>query len=105
MFERKYFVETLPLMVQGLGGYAAVRLQTYDVVDYLVRDVIETHDGSVTLNVYVDPKGHSPILASSSDAYDFEPGVPTGYINITIPFEDIRFVKVVATDREFAKFH
>lgn len=105
MLERKYFVETLPLMVAGHGGFTAVRLQTYDGTDYLVRDVIETHEGSVTLKVHVDSKGNSPIIASSSDMYDFEPGFPSGYVNITIPFEDIRFVKVVPAERQFGRFH
>jgi hypothetical protein len=105
VFERKYFIETLPLMVAGNGGFTAVRLQTYDGPDYLVRDVIETHEGSVTLNTYVDANGNTPIISSSSSMYDVDPCFPVGYVNITIPFENIRFVKVIPTERVFSQFH
>ncbi len=57
---------------------------------------MKTGDGYVSLNVYHDASGNSPIIASSSSEHDFDVGMPVGYHNITVAFEDIALVQVVA---------
>ena len=105
-FSRDWWVSTLPLMVQGHGGYAQVRVQTYSGCDYLVRDVVKTHEGTVTLNVYLDSRGESPIIAHSSSAFDFDVAPVLDHICVTLDFNDISNVKVVpAMAMDVSRFH
>ena len=54
-----------------------------------------TQEGTVTFNAYVDASGNSPIIASSSSAFDFDIVPVTDHIGVTVDFNDIRSVRVV----------
>jgi len=95
MVGSEYFTETLPLVVAGNGGSAIVRIHRSSGGAHIVRDIIKTHDGCVTFNAYVNATGDEPIISASSNAYDFEPGIPVGYEIVTVPFEDVLDVQVV----------
>jgi hypothetical protein len=104
-FSKDWWITTLPIMVRGFGGFAMVRVRTYSGNDYLVRDVLKTHEGTVTLNVYSDARGNDPILSSSSNAFDFDIKPIVGYRCVAIPFENIEHVAVDVALSEAVKFH
>lgn len=95
MVGREYFVETLPLLVAGHGGFAIVRIHTKSGSGYVVRDIIKTHEGSITFNAWVDSTGDEPIVCSSSSMYEFDVRMPSGINIMTLPFEDILDVQIV----------
>jgi hypothetical protein len=61
----------------------------------LVRDMINTQEGTVTFNAYIDASGNSPIIAATSSAFDFDIVPVTDHIGVTLDFNDIRSVRVV----------
>ena len=95
MVDADYFRKGLALQVAEYHNHAYVRVIT-TTADYLVRDVVKTYDGAVTLNVWLDSKGLAPIVASSSNSHDFDVHVPSEYKGVTIPFEQVLEVAVVA---------
>ena len=93
-------------MVQGYGGCAEVHVQTYSGEDYLVRDIINTEEGTITFNAYIDTTGSSPVIASTSDAFDFDIVPVTDHVGVTLDFNDIRSVLVVpATTMSIGLMH
>jgi hypothetical protein len=88
------------------GGRAQLHVQTYSGEDYLVRDVINPQEGTVTINAYDDASGSSPIIASTSSAFDFDIVPVTDHIGVTLDFNNIRTVRVVpATTMSIGLMH
>jgi hypothetical protein len=104
MIDAAFFMEGLRMRVAEFHGFASVRVRTYDN-EWLVRDVVKTYEGAVSLNVYVDRTGLSPIISSTSSVHDFQAGMPTGYVSKTIPFEQIIGVDVVPANHEKTMFN
>lgn len=82
-----------------------VRLRTYSGQDYLVRDVVKTHEGTITVNVYLDSNGQDSIISSSSNAFDFDVKPLAGYRCVTVPFDNIEHVAVDWAISEAVKLH
>ena len=97
-FDKNYWREELPLLIQGYGGYCAVRLLTYwsddGAGDYLVRQVMKTDDGYGIFDVYLDSKGASPIISGSSSTSDFDIAMPSTSKAVSLPYENIADVQV-----------
>jgi hypothetical protein len=104
MFEKDYFLQGLAMQVAEYHNSAYVRLLTYNGGDYLVRDVVKTYEGAVSLNVWLDSAGVAPIVSGSSSFHEFDVNMPTNYKGITIPFEQIAEVHVVPADQNFGQF-
>ena len=105
MFDANYFRNGLRRQVEEEGGDAIVTLVLRSGGTAYIRDVVQTHPGYVFLNVWHD-RNKRPIQAPSSDAYSQE--VPNGYHALTISFESISMVDVMASssaDRERIGFN
>ena len=102
MIDADYFLSGLPMQVIDYGHAAYVRIVTSDH-DYLVRDVVRTYAGSVTVNVWLDSKGAAPIVPSSSRR-EFEVLPPAEHKGVTIPFEEIVDVIVIPAPHAFGRF-
>lgn len=104
-FGRDWWVKTLPLMIQGFGGVASIRVRTYSGEDYLVKDVVKTHEGTVTLNVFIGADGEAPIESGSSSYFDFSTKPAHGFYNLTIDFNDIAHVAVIPSTTDTVTRH
>jgi hypothetical protein len=94
MYDADFFLSSLKKQVDQEGGDAIVTIVLHSRGTMYVRDVVETHPGYVLLNVWHDKRGR-PIQAPSSDAYSQE--VPDGYHSVSISFESISLVDVMAS--------
>jgi len=103
MVDADFFLSGLPMQVIEYHNAAYVRIITYDR-EYLVRDVVRTYAGSVTLNVWLDSKGLAPIVSGTSSMHEFEVLPPTAYKGVTIPFEQIVEVVVISAPQSFGRF-
>jgi hypothetical protein len=95
-FDSQYFLEGLAMQVAEYHQWCYVRIVTHTLGDLLVHSVVKTYDGSVTLNVWKDSMSNAPIVAGSSSFHEFDVRHPTTYYGITVPFEEIVTVVVVA---------
>lgn len=94
MFDASYFREGLKKQVEQVGGNPVVKLALHSGEMHLVRDVVETRDGFVLLNVY--PSGHpAGIVAASTSAYSNVP--PSGYHPLAVAYEAISNVYLSTT--------
>lgn len=66
VFDKDYFLHGLAMQVAEYRNSAYVRLLTYGGGDYLVRDVVKTYEGAVSLNAWLDSAGVAPIVSGSS---------------------------------------
>jgi len=94
MYDADFFLRGLKKQVEQEGGDAIVTLVLHSGGTMYVRDVVETHPGYVWLNVWQGRTGR-PIQAPSSDAYSQE--VPEGYHSVSVAFEIISLVDVMAS--------
>ena len=94
MYDADFFLTGLKKQVDLEGGNAIVTMVLHSRGSMYLRDVVETHPGYVLLNVWHDRNGR-PIQAPSSDAYSQE--VPDGYHSVSISFESISIVDVMAS--------
>jgi len=97
MIDVEFFRAGLQELVRNHGGNPAVRLVLHSGAEYLVRDVIQTRQGHVVLNVYHGPAG-AAIVASSSSAYECV--IPSGFHPVTVAFEAISQVHVFEPSEE-----
>lgn len=110
-FDKKFWREELPLLIQGYGGYCAVRLLTYwsedGPGDYLVRQVMKTDDGYGIFDVYLDSRGDSPIISGTSSTSDFDIDMPFTSKAVSLPYENVADVQVksVGAGRAEVIFH
>jgi hypothetical protein len=92
-FDKKYWREDLPLLIQGYGGYCAVRVSTYwsqeGGGEYLIRRVMRTDEGYGIFDVYLDSKGNSPIISGTSSTSDFDIDMPATSKAVSLPYENI----------------
>ena len=92
MIDQDYFKKGLNRQVKERGGYAVVVVNMTSGGELYVRDVVETHQGFVMLNVWVGSFG-MPIVSPSSNAYVQE--VPSGYNQVALPYQSISWVNVM----------
>ena len=99
MVDKELFLSGIQEQVSAYQGAAYVRIvpgiHTDLGPDSLVRDIVRTYDGAVTLNVWLDIRGACPIVAGSSSFYEFDVRPVIDYKTVTIPFEQILTVVVV----------
>src|SRR5690242_1694534 len=98
MVDKELFLSGVKEQIDGYQGLAYVRVITGDTGvsenDYLVRDIVRTYEGSVTLNVWLDTRGFCPIVAGSSSFHEFDVRPVVDYKTVTLPFEQILSVIV-----------
>ena len=97
MIDADYFLQGLSRQVQELGGTALVSITLHAGGDFYVRDVVETHQGHVLLNIWHGEAGR-PIASPSSSAYTEE--LPSGHHPVAIAFESISCVNVLPAETE-----
>ena len=105
MFDKKYWRERFPLDVQAYGGpgFAAARIRTYTEGDYALKKVAKTEDGYGVFEVHLSARGDAPIIASTSDTYDFDFEMAFGSMTVTLPYENIADVNIkLANDSSVA---
>ena len=94
MFDATYFREGLRKQVDQVGGNPVVKVALHSGEMYLVRDVVETLDGVVLLNVH-PADAPAGIVAPSTSAYS---GTPSpGYHPLAIAYEAIANVYLSTT--------
>jgi hypothetical protein len=92
------------MQVAEYHNSAYVRLLTYGGGDCLMRDVVKTYEGAISLNVLLDSSGIAPIVSGSSSFHEFGVTMPTNDKGITIPFEQIAEIHVVPANQHFGQF-
>ena len=105
MVDKHLFLTGIHEQVQGFLGAAHVRVIPRASQDYLVRSIVKTYDGAVTLQVWLDVKGQCPIVASSSSFHEFDVRPVADYSMVTLPFEEILNVIVTPALTADGRFH
>lgn len=109
MISKELFLTGIQEQVNGYMGAAYVRVITRSSMqgiepDYLVHSVVKTHDGFVTLQVWLDVKGQCPIVAGSSSFHEFDVRPVVDYRTVNIPFEEMLDVVVTPAIRANGRF-
>src|ERR1051326_687247 len=105
MIDSEYFRDDLAAQVAKCHDFACVRILTYTGGDYLVKEVVKTYDGAVSVSVYLDAEGASPVIRTGSALHDFDVRRIVDSHVVTLPFDNIASIVVVPAMTSFAKFH